>query len=34
MADGFTVKESVEMEVRRGISDTDWRKVADGAPRI
>jgi len=34
LADGFTVAESVDMEVRRGISDTDWRKVADGAPRI
>jgi cobaltochelatase CobS len=34
MADGFTVKDAVDMEVRRGISDTDWRKVADGAPRI
>lgn len=34
LADGFTVSEATEMEVRRGISDADWRKVADGAPRI
>jgi cobaltochelatase CobS len=34
LADDFTVSEAVDMEVRRGISDTDWRKVADGAPRI
>jgi cobaltochelatase CobS len=34
LADGFTVAEAVEMEIRRGISDADWRKVADGAPRI
>lgn len=34
LADGFTVREGIEMEVRRGISDADWRKVADGAPSI
>lgn len=31
---GMSVKDVTEMSVRRGISDTDWRKVADGAPRI
>jgi cobaltochelatase CobS len=34
LADGFTVREATEMEIRRGISDADWRKVADDAPRI
>jgi cobaltochelatase CobS len=34
LADGFTVSEATEMEIRRGISDADWRKVADGAPRV
>jgi cobaltochelatase CobS len=34
MADGFTSREAIDMEVRRGISDENWRKVADGAPRI
>jgi len=33
LADGFTVRDSVDMEIRRGISDADWQKVADGAPR-
>ena len=34
LADGFTVGEAVEMEVRRGISDADWRKIHDGAPAL
>jgi cobaltochelatase CobS len=34
LADGFTVAEATEMEVRRGITDENWSKVADGAPRI
>jgi cobaltochelatase CobS len=31
---GMSVKDVTEISVRRGISDTDWSKVSDGAPRI
>jgi len=34
LAAGMSVKDVTDMSVRRGISDTDWRKVSDGAPRI
>jgi cobaltochelatase CobS len=29
---GLSASEAVDMRARRGISDTDWRKVADGVP--
>ena len=32
LADGFKKSEAIDMEIRRGISDADWRKVSDGAP--
>lgn len=31
---GMSVKDVTEMSIRRGISDTDWKKVSEGAPRI
>ena len=31
---GLTVGEAIEMRARRGISDTDWRKVSMGAPAV
>lgn len=34
LAAGMTAKQVTEISVRRGISDTDWSKVSDGAPRF
>jgi cobaltochelatase CobS len=34
LASGMSVGQALEISVRRGISDTDWRKVSDGAPGI
>jgi|SRR5579859_740021 len=34
LAAGLTVREATDYAVRCGMSDTDWRKVSDGAPRI
>ena len=31
---GLTVSEAIDMRARRGISDTDWRKVSEGVPGI
>lgn len=34
LARGWDVEKAVKSAVRKGISDTDWRKVSEGAPRI
>jgi cobaltochelatase CobS len=34
LAAGMSVPDVTAISVRRGITDTDWRKVSDGAPRF
>jgi cobaltochelatase CobS len=34
LATGFTARDTIEYAIRCGMSDTDWSKVADGAPSI
>lgn len=34
LAAGFMARETIEYAIRCGMSDTDWSKVADGAPSI
>jgi cobaltochelatase CobS len=34
LAAGMSVQDVTAISVRRGITDTDWRKVSDGAPRF
>lgn len=34
LAAGLTARQVTEISIRRGISDTDWNKVADGSPGL